>query len=66
MLEFEHPRVYFSQPLKPGDDEVIPLSITAPDKAGSYRIEIDMVWEGITWFKDSGQATSTVKLTVTG
>src|SRR5262249_36340173 len=50
ILVFDHPRAYFNPPLKPGNDAVVPLSITAPDQAGSYLIEIDMVWEGIMWF----------------
>jgi hypothetical protein len=64
MLEFEHGRTYFNQPLAPGENSVITLSITVPDEVGSYLVEIDMVWEGVTWFKDSGGETSTLNLTV--
>jgi len=27
-------------------------------------LELDMVWEGIAWFKDKGNRTSTIALTV--
>jgi Methyltransferase domain len=64
MLEFEHRRTYFNRPLAPGENAVVSLPITAPDMAGLYVVEIDMVWEGVTWFKDSGGQTSTLTLTV--
>jgi len=40
--------------LWPGEEAVVPLKITAPPAAGDYILEIDLVQEGITWFKDRG------------
>jgi hypothetical protein len=38
--------------------------VVAPETEGAYTLEVDVVWEGIAWFKDKGNCTSTVKLTV--
>lgn len=32
----------------------VALSIKAPDKAGAYILEVDLVQEGVRWFKDAG------------
>ena len=29
--------------------------ITAPRQPGSYRLELDLVWEGVMWFKNIGK-----------
>jgi glycosyltransferase involved in cell wall biosynthesis len=64
MLQFDNPRSYLIEPLRPGDERVIELPIIAPDQAGQFQAEIDMVWEGQWWFKRTGNATSMVQLTV--
>jgi glycosyltransferase involved in cell wall biosynthesis len=66
MLQFDNPRSYLSEPLRPGDERVIELPIIAPDQVGRYQAEIDMVWEGLWWFKRTGNPTSMVQLTVAG
>ncbi len=40
--------------LAPGAETEIIVSIKAPDSPGDYSLEIDMVHEGVTWFKDRG------------
>ena len=37
--------------LWPGEEAVVPLKIKAPDRPGAYLLEIDMVQEGVTFFK---------------
>ncbi|MGH9967889.1 MAG: hypothetical protein ACREBG_08690 [Pyrinomonadaceae bacterium] len=38
----------------PGEEIELPLAITAPSTPGEYVLEIDMVQEGVCWFKDKG------------
>jgi hypothetical protein len=40
--------------LWPGDEAEITLAVTAPADPGEYILEIDLVQEGIAWFKDKG------------
>ena len=40
--------------LAPGAETEITVSIKAPNSPGDYTLEIDMVHEGVTWFKDRG------------
>jgi hypothetical protein len=41
------------------------LAITCPADPGSYRVEIDLVWEGTCWFKQKGNRAPVVLLDVT-
>ena len=50
--------------LKPGDEMDVPLLITAPQEAGEYTIELDMVQEGVAWFAEKGSPTTKAKVTV--
>ena len=43
--------------LWPGKAADIRLQITAPVQAGEYILEIDLVQEGVAWFKDKGSQT---------
>ena len=47
-------RTYLRGSLQPGEKTQVNLKITAPVQPGSYRLEIDLVWEGVMWFKDIG------------
>jgi len=64
MLGHDNPRNYFHDQVEPGKERFVDLSILAPAVEGQYLIEIDIVWEGITWFKDKGNPTSIVNLNV--
>lgn len=63
-LEHDHDRVWLLAPLAPGECVSLDLAIDAPRTAGAYRLEIDLVWEGVMWFKDVGNPTAEVSLTV--
>jgi len=64
ILKFDNPRSYFEAPLQPDSSLTVELTINAPVAPGSYLIEIDLVWEGMLWFKESGNPTCIVKLIV--
>lgn len=40
--------------LLPGSEVELPLTVKAPEQAGDYVLEIDMVHEGVTWFYERG------------
>jgi hypothetical protein len=40
------------------------MAVAAPEATGAYRLEVDIVWEGVMWLKDDGNKTSIVDLTV--
>ncbi len=64
MLRYENARTYIREELAPGAERVLELAIAAPDRAGSYRLELDLVWEGITWFAERGNRVASVRLDV--
>jgi len=40
------------------------IAVTAPTVPGRYRLQLDVVQEGIRWFQDLGRATTSVAVTV--
>ena len=50
--------------LKPGEEEEVPLQITAPKEPGDYILEVDLVQEQVAWFSDKGSPTAKAKVTV--
>jgi len=61
---YENARVWFIPPLPPGEERVMTLSVVAPDTAGERIIEVDVVWEGICWLRERGNAAARVPLRV--
>ncbi|SHJ16190.1 TadE/TadG family type IV pilus assembly protein [Desulfofundulus thermosubterraneus] len=45
-------RDYVDYSVAPGQTYTFSLPVTAPPRPGTYILEIDMVREGVTWFKD--------------
>ena len=64
LVRWDNPRSHFYPVLSPGAERQVNLGVVAPETEGAYTLEVDVVWEGIAWFKDKGNCTSTVKLTV--
>jgi SAM-dependent methyltransferase len=63
-LRFDNARSYFVQPLAPDEERVVDLAVDVPKGRGSYTLEADIVWEGITWLKARGLDTPSLKLLV--
>jgi hypothetical protein len=51
--------------LKPGEEEVVPLQINALKEPGDYVLEVDMIQEQVTFFRQKGSAPAKYKVTVT-
>jgi hypothetical protein len=63
-LQFDNVRSYFRQPLEPEEERTVDLAIEVPTAQGSYQVEVDIIWEGITWLKNQGLQTPRIELTV--
>lgn len=50
--------------LRPGEEEDVPLVITAPKEPGEYVLEVDLIQEQVSWFRDKGSQTTKTKVTV--
>ena len=57
-------RAFLPRALKPGEQVEIPFVIVAPDKAGDFVVEIDMVQEGVAWFVNKGSVPAKLKIKV--
>jgi len=64
LVQWENGRCIFDPPLPPGEEQVVNLGVQAPTSPGRYLVELDLVWEGISWFKEKGNRTATVELAV--
>jgi hypothetical protein len=36
--------------LRPGDSQVVPVTVDAPDRPGRYILQLDLLHDGIAWF----------------
>jgi hypothetical protein len=61
---FENARTWFIPSLGEGEERVMTLSVVAPDRPGDHVVEVDVVWEGICWLRERGNATARVPLKV--
>lgn len=64
-LAHDNSRFHFREPLCHGEQTTIALAVACPTSAGEYELEIDLVWEGVCWFKERGNHAPRVPLTVT-
>ncbi|MEZ5283228.1 MAG: hypothetical protein R2712_00175 [Vicinamibacterales bacterium] len=64
VLSFDNVRTPLPAPVAPGGSIVIPLVVSMPDTADTYRVQVDLVHEGITWFADRGGESGTLDAVV--
>jgi len=57
-------RVALSEDLPPGGTVELPLSITAPNEAGIYILQLDAIQESVAWFGDRGSEVLSLKIRV--
>ena len=62
LLEFDHSRQWFIDPLAPGASRTIDVPVQVPDEPGRYALEFDIVWEGVLWMKNHGNPTACIEL----
>jgi SAM-dependent methyltransferase len=64
LLELDFLRAALPKDMAPGESVELPLVFRAPERAGTYLLELDMVDEGIAWFEKRGSRTARVELVV--
>jgi SAM-dependent methyltransferase len=64
MLQDNDGRTPLPHDLQPGQEAEMSLVIRAPAAAGAYILEVDMVQEGVAWFKSHGSATAVASLEI--
>jgi SAM-dependent methyltransferase len=56
MVQLDDGRAHLPE-LRPHQTAIVPLTVTTPPRPGLYRLEVDIVEEGVTWFAQQGVAT---------
>ena len=64
MLVQDDGRAALPSTLEPGSRHTLTLAVRTPAQAGEYILELDLVHEGVTWFKDRGSDTASVSVSV--
>ena len=59
-------RAFLPHPVEPGATVEIALTVQAPDVAGRYILEVDLVQEHVCWFATRGSATARTDVVVHG
>ena len=59
-------RARLTETMAPDSRAEIELAVRAPDTAGEYLLEIDLVQERICWFAERGSQTARAQVTVAG
>ena len=59
-------RARLTATMAPGSRAEIELAVRAPDAAGEYLLEIDLVQERICWFAERGSSTAKARVSVAG
>lgn len=64
-IEFNGKRSYLPKSVPPGDTVAVDqMLVVAPDKPGSYRLQLTMVQDNVTWFETAGARTTIVPVKV--
>jgi len=64
LQQYDNMRRYFDHAVLPGEQTLVELPVLAPRSPGQYVLELDVVWEGVTWFQQKGSKTAHVELKV--
>ena len=63
-IPHDNARAYLTAPLQAGEEVMLNLTVEIPSTLGCSQIEVDLVWEGLMWFKDVGNPTCRLELEV--
>ena len=64
LINRDYERAWLPANLPGGQTVEMPMTLTAPDTPGRYRLKFDLVSEGIDWFEQAGSPTTTRDLVV--
>jgi hypothetical protein len=60
----EDGRAVLPHDLRPQEEVELTLAVRTPKQPGMYLLELDLLQNGVSWFKDQGSATDTVRMRV--
>ncbi|MCC6861887.1 MAG: methyltransferase domain-containing protein [Bryobacterales bacterium] len=60
VILFDDARACLPHDVGPGDTARVTIELSAPNRPGTYVLELDMVQEGVAWFKDKGSRSTVV------
>ncbi len=63
LLDLDYLRVPLARDVAPGEECELAFDLPVPERAGRYRIELDLVDEGVRWFASHGSKTLVFELT---
>lgn len=63
-IQHDNPRTWLRESIRAGEVATVNLTVAAPSTRGQYMLEIDLVWEGVMWFKDIRNPTCIIQLDV--
>lgn len=64
MLRFDDRRTALPHDVAPGETATMGLPVEAPDTAGTYILELDMVQEHVRWFAEAGSKPARIRVRV--
>ncbi len=64
LIRWSDGRVELPRGVAPGEQVVVTLQVQAPVEKDRYLLELDLVEEGITWFKDKDAKTTFIDVSV--
>ncbi|HEV2762238.1 MAG TPA: hypothetical protein VGV38_04520, partial [Pyrinomonadaceae bacterium] len=57
-------RAHLSENLRPGQEAEVTIVVHTPAEPGEYLLQLDLVQEGVAWFRQQGSAPARVRVTV--
>lgn len=63
-IQFDNRRFPLTQEVKPRHSLTMNITLRSPFKPGRYKLEFDLLREGISWFKEHGSPTAVIALNV--
>lgn len=66
LLRLDDGRGRLRDDLGPGESTDVTLFVRAPERPGRYRLDVDVVQEGVGWFADSGSVIASRPVVVRG
>jgi hypothetical protein len=64
VVVFDGARTPIPHDVKPNEEILLDANVLAPNQAGDYILEFDMVQEMVAWFKDKGSKTTRINIKV--
>jgi hypothetical protein len=64
VLRHDNERAWITTPIHPGERRIAQLTVRSPETPGEYILELDLVWEGVMWFKEVANPVARVRLAV--